>query len=72
MTRCAPALRIAGAITASGAAAPNHTVSIPSLRMISAARRATNGVGNINVVRCRWTRYGCRASNSTLPFHRGA
>ena len=62
-TRRAPLRRSAGAISPSGAAAPNHTVSIPCERTISAARRVAPGVGSIIVVGRRCTSNGCAASN---------
>jgi hypothetical protein len=72
ITRSAPALRSVGASSASGAAAPNHTVSQPSARRISFARRATSGTGNMRLDGCRTTGNGCAASNSPAPSHAGA
>ena len=55
ITRRAPALRARGASSASGAAAPNHTVSM-SLRAISwRIRSSTPGSGSISVVGWRTT-----------------
>lgn len=68
-SRSAPARRSAGAISPSGAAAPNHTELQPSALRISAARRVTRGVGTIIFVRSRITGKGCSASNfaTSLP-----
>lgn len=70
----APARRSAGASNASGAAAPNQTLSHSCSVTSRAARRATSGVGSIRVVGCRTTSKGCRASNVVWlsPRHRGA
>ena len=61
-SRSAPAFRRAGAISPSGAAAPNHTEPQPSDARIPAARRVTRGVGSSIVVRSRTTWNGCSAS----------
>jgi hypothetical protein len=49
MTRSAPASRASGAISASGAAAPNHTVSMPWRLMSFFILLATDGTGSISV-----------------------
>ena len=55
ITRRAPASRASGAISASGAAAPNHTVSASWRSTSRRIRLATDGSGNINVPGCRTT-----------------
>jgi hypothetical protein len=56
-TRSAPARRASGASNASGAAAPNHTVSMSWRRISAAILAATVGSGSISVVGCRTTSY---------------
>jgi hypothetical protein len=48
-TRPAPASRASGAISASGAAAPNHTVSISCRSISRFILLATDGTGSISV-----------------------
>jgi hypothetical protein len=55
MTRPAPASRAIGAINASGAAAPNQTVSASWRSMSLRIRPATDGTGSINVPGWRTT-----------------
>jgi hypothetical protein len=55
MTRPAPASRASGAINASGAAAPNHTVSMSLRSMSRRIRVDTDGTGSISVPGCRTT-----------------
>lgn len=55
MTRSAPAARANGDSSASGAAAPNHTVSMSRSWMSRRMRIATVGSGTINVPGCRMT-----------------
>ena len=62
-----PAGAARSASSPSGAAAPNQTVSQPCARAISAARRATAGVGSSTPVSSRITSNGCSASNSAAP-----
>ncbi|SHW07537.1 Uncharacterised protein [Mycobacteroides abscessus subsp. abscessus] len=54
-TRVAPASRASGANSASGAAAPNHTVSMSCSAIRRRIRSATVGSGTISVVGCRTT-----------------
>ena len=49
ITRLAPAARASGAISASGAAAPNQTVSMSLRSMSRRIRVATDGSGSISV-----------------------
>src|SRR5215469_6612291 len=70
--RLTPALRSAGVIRPSGAAAPNKTVSQPCSPAMAAARRDTAGTGSISEVGCLITGNGCNASNSAAPFQAGA
>ncbi|CAM5468988.1 hypothetical protein SANTM175S_08496 [Streptomyces antimycoticus] len=65
-SRRAPAARSAGAISPSGAAAPNHTEVQPCSRSSAVARRVTRGVGSSMVVRARTTWYGCSASKRAV------
>jgi hypothetical protein len=53
--RPTPASRASGAISASGAAAPNHTVSALWRSMSLRIRPATDGTGSINVPGWRTT-----------------
>lgn len=62
----APARRSAGAISPSGAAAPNQTEEQPWVRSSCAARRVTRGVGSSIVVRSRTTVKGCPASKAAV------
>ncbi len=71
-TLVAPARRAAGASRPSGAAAPNHTVSIACSAMSRLIRAATRGVGSIRVPGWRTTRYPASRSNSCAPFQCGA
>lgn len=64
--RRAPALRSAGAIRPSGAAAPNHTDVQPCSLSRPTARRVTRGVGSSIVVRSRTTVKGCSASKAAV------
>jgi hypothetical protein len=52
----------------SGAPAPNQTLSQPCDRAISAARRATAGVGSRIPVSSRITSNGCSASKAAASF----
>ena len=61
-TRAAPAERARAASSASGAAAPNHTVSMPCSAMSARIRRSTPGSGSISVPGWRTTRYGAARS----------
>ena len=70
--RRTPALRSAGVMRPSGAAAPNTTVSQSCSLAMAAARRDTAGTGSISEVGCLITGNGCRASNSAAPFQAGA
>src|SRR5580693_5464607 len=70
--RVTPAWRSAGVIRPSGAAAPNRTVSQPCSRAMAAARRETDGTGNMSDVGWRITGNGCLASNSVAPSQAGA
>src|SRR6185437_14062155 len=70
--RRTPALRSAGVIRPSGAAAPNTTVSQSCSLAMATARRDTAGTGSISEVGCLITGNGCRASNSAAPFQAGA
>ena len=74
-TRLAPASRASGAISASGAAAPNQTVSMSWRSMSLRIRLATDGSGSISVPGCRTTvvtRAAACLSKSSAPFHFGA
>lgn len=64
--RRAPAARSAGAISPSGAAAPNQTEEQPCSRSSPVARRVTLGVGSSIVVRSRITGNGCSASKAAV------
>ncbi len=61
-TRLAPARRASGPSSASGAAAPNHTVSMSFSAINRCMRVATVGSGTISEVGCRTTRYPAAAS----------
>ena len=61
-TRAAPASRARMASSASGAAAPNHTVSIPRSPISARMRRSTVGSGSMSVVGWRTTRNGAARS----------
>ena len=65
--RRTPARRNVGAISPSGAAAPNQTRSQPRERAISALRRAIAGVGSMIRDRSRTTSNGSVASNAAAP-----
>jgi hypothetical protein len=64
--RSAPARRSAGAISPSGAAAPNHTDVQPCSRSSPTARRVAPGVGSSIVVASRTTGKGCSASKAAV------
>ena len=55
ITRLAPASLASGVSRASGAAAPNHTVSMSRRAISRRIRTATDGSGTIKVVGCRTT-----------------
>ena len=70
--RSAPASLSGAPSRASGAAAPNHTVSMSRERTRSRAREKASGVGSSSVVGWRTTSKGCAASYSSLPRQREA
>lgn len=65
-SRRAPALLSAGAISPSGAAAPNHTDVQPCSRSSPTAFRVAPGVGSSMVVESRTTVKGCSASKAAV------
>lgn len=65
-SRSAPAFLSDGAISPSGAAAPNHTDVHPCSRSRPTARRVAPGVGSSIVVRSRTTVNGCSASKTAV------
>ncbi|GAA4895008.1 hypothetical protein GCM10023237_11670 [Streptomyces coeruleoprunus] len=62
-----PPRRSAGAIAASGAAAPNHTRSQPCSRAMRSARAVTRPVGSSVRARSRITGNGSVASYASAP-----